>query len=158
MQPFVKPDLENRDGDTIVRSRIGLTKECILWSDFVNMDIEDIDKIIIDEAHFLKTEDIDYLGDIVDKYNIDVICFGLKTNYKSKLFEGSKRLVELADKFTKLETICSCGIKARFNARKIDGKYVFSGKEIMVDNKENVEYVPLCGKCYYEKVIKKLSK
>ena len=81
---FVKPDLENRDGDTLVKSRIGLVRECILWSDFAEMDISDVDKIIIDECHFLKKENIDYLSDIVDIYGIDVICFGLRSDFKTK--------------------------------------------------------------------------
>ena len=85
--------------------------------------------------------------------NIPVICFGLKTNFKSEFFEGSKRLFELADKFKELETICSCGTKARFNARKINGKYILDGDEVIIDKEnENIEYVPLCGKCYLNKV------
>lgn len=94
--------------------------------------------------------------DISKKFDILVICFGLKTNFKSEFFEGSKRLFELSDKFKKLETICKCGKKARFNARKINGKYVKDGLENVIDgeNKET-KYVPLCGKCYLEKVFEK---
>ena len=87
--------------------------------------------------------------------NIHVICFGLKTNFKSEFFEGSKRLFELSDKFKELETICSCGTKARFNARMINGKYIINGEENIIDgSNDKVKYVPLCGKCYLEKVFR----
>ena len=89
------------------------------------------------------------------EYDVSVICFGLKTNFKSEFFEGSKRLFELCDKFKELETICSCGTKARFNARMVNNKFIKEGEEFVIDgeNKE-VKYVPLCSKCYLEKVFK----
>ena len=90
---------------------------------------------------------------ISKKHDIPVICFGLKTNFKSEFFEGSKRLFELCDKVKELETICSCGKKARFNARKINDKFTLTGDELIIDgSNKRIEYVPLCGKCYLEKV------
>ena len=149
---FVKPDLENRDGDTLVKSRIGLVRECILWSDFAEMDISDVDKIIIDECHFLKKENIDYLSDIVDIYGIDVICFGLRSDFKTNLFEGSKRLFEIADKLEEIENNCWCGQKAIINARLDKNKNVVLDGDQIVLGGDNI-YVPLCRKHYKEKAL-----
>ena len=103
----------------------------------------------------LTKKQVEELWIISKKHNISVICFGLKTNFKSEFFEGSKRLFELADKFKELETICHCGIKARFSARKVNGEFINEGKETIIDNSQsNVEYVPLCGKHYLEEVNK----
>ena len=154
---FVKPDLENRDGDTLVKSRIGLVRECILWSDFAEMDISDVDKIIIDECHFLKKENIDYLSDIVDIYGIDVICFGLRSDFKTNLFEGSKRLFEIADKLEEIENNCWCGQKAIINARLAKNKNVVLDGDQIVLGGDNI-YVPLCRKHYKENTINKFGK
>lgn len=153
---FVKPDLENRDGNTIVKSRIGLTKECILWSNFKDMNLSGIDKIIIDEAHFLEEEDINYLGDIVDNFNIDIICFGLRSDFKTQLFEGSKRLFEIADKLEEIENNCWCGQKAIINARLDKNKnVVLDGDQIVLGDSI---YVPLCRKHYKLNMINKFGK
>ena len=118
--------------------------------------IRKADIVLVDEAQFLNKSQVEELWIITKKFDILVICFGLKTNFKSEFFEGSKRLFELSDKFKELETICKCGKKARFNAREINGKYVKDGLENVIDgeNKET-KYVPLCGKCYLEKVFEK---
>ena len=83
---------------------------------------------------------------------------GIKTNFQSKLFEGSKRLLELSDELEELATICSCGQKARFNARIINGKYVTVGDNIEIDNNEKIKYESLCGICYIKKVIEEANK
>ena len=115
--------------------------------------LDNLDAILVDEAQFLTKKQVEELWIIAKKRNIPVICFGLKTNFKSEFFEGSKRLFELSDKFKELETICSCGIKARFNARKANGKFIKDGLETLIDGTDaKIEYVPLCGKCYLEKV------
>lgn len=146
---FVKPDLENRDGQDLVKSRIGLTRSCILWSNFVKLKLDCIDKIIIDECHFLKEEDIDYLANIVDTTNIDIICFGLKTDFQTKFFSGSKRLMEIADKIEEIENTCWCGKPASVNARiDINKNIIKSGKQVVLGS--NDLYVPLCRKHYKE--------
>ena len=87
---------------------------------------------------------------------IPVICYGLKTDFKSELFEGSKRLLELADEIEELITICSCGKRAKFNARYINDKFAIDGNEVLIDGEEdNVEYRPMCGKCYIKEKYKR---
>ena len=86
--------------------------------------------------------------------DIPVICYGLKTNFKGELFEGSKAVLELADELEELSTICKCGNKARFNARMVNGKYTLDGEECIIDgSNENITYVPICGNCYLKDVI-----
>lgn len=159
---LIKSSTDTKGEDYLV-SRIGpkrkvdinlLENESILSDKYMKY-ISKANAILVDEAQFLSEKQVDELWIISKKYNIPVICFGLKTNFKSKFFEGSKRLFELSDKFKELETICSCGIKARFNARKVNGKFILDGEECIIDGKnKKVEYVPLCGKCYLKKVLK----
>lgn len=159
---LIKSITDTKGGDYLV-SRIGPKrkvqikldkKENLLGDKYLDMLIKK-DAILVDEAQFLTKEQVEQLWIIAKEYNVYVICFGLKTNFKSELFEGSKRLFELCDKFKELETICSCGIKARFNARMVNDKFIKEGEEFIIDgeNKE-VKYVPLCSKCYLEKVFK----
>ena len=99
------------------------------------------------------TNAIGYLFETSKLDDIPVICYGLKTDFRSELFPGSKRLLELADSIEELITICECGKRARFNARIVDGEYVLHGKQIAIDNID-AKYKSLCGKCYLEKVLK----
>lgn len=146
---LLKPALENRDGDTIIRSRIGLEAECEMVEDFMDRkSFEDIDAIIIDEVHFLKKHEIEFFADIVDNHDIPVICHGLKADFQSHLFEWSKRLIELADAIEEVPTICWCGKKARFNARIVDGQIVRDGEQIQLGWNES--YIPLCRKHFHE--------
>lgn len=159
---LIKSVIDTKGGDYLV-SRIGpkrkvqikLKKNESLLNDNYFRLIENSDAILVDEAQFLDKKQVEDLWIIAKKMNIHVICFGLKTNFKSEFFEGSKRLFELSDKFKELETICSCGTKARFNARMINGKYTINGEENIIDgSNDKVKYVPLCGKCYLEKVFR----
>lgn len=84
--------------------------------------------------------------------NIPVICFGLRCDFRTNLFPGSKRLFELADEIEELYTICRCGRKARFNARIVNGEFTLDGDQVAIDG--DVEYESLCGKCYLTKVRK----
>lgn len=144
---FVKPSMENRDGINLIKSRIGLSRECILWDTFIKKDLSKINKIIIDEAQFLTKENIDYLADLVDKLNIDIICYGLRTDFQLHFFEGSQRLFEIADKLEELETTCWCGCKAIVNARiNEDGNIIKDGNQIMLGG--NDKYIALCRKHY----------
>lgn len=120
--------------------------------------IQNTECILVDEAQFLTTKQIEDLWYITKILDIPVICFGLKSDFQTNSFPGSKRLLELCDSIKELETICPCGKKARFNARKVNGKYTEVGKQNLIDgSQDNVEYVPLCGKCYI-KYIKKIDK
>lgn len=116
-----------------------------------------IDYVLVDEANFLSKEQADQLGDIVDYLDIDVLAYGLTTRFNTRLFEGSKRLLEIADKIenTTCRSICGCGRKAIFNARFRNGVIETEdsrGRDIVIDEKTSkkseVEYIPLCRKCY----------
>lgn len=160
---LVKSVIDTKGGDYLI-SRIGpkrkvqikLDSNDSILNEKYSLLLKNVDAILVDESQFLTRKQVEELWYIAKEKNISVICFGLKTNFKSEFFEGSKRLFELSDKFKELETICSCGTKARFNARKVDGKFVLQDKEFVIDGENsNVEYVPLCGKCYLEKVYNK---
>ena len=121
---MLKPKLENRDGATIVRSRCGLEAECRY--------VEDLDQISLDGISCV----------IVDERNIPVICYGLRTDFRGELFEGSRELLCWADTIEEIKTICWCGRKATFNARVHDGKIVRHGEQIMLGG--NSTYISLC--------------
>ena len=153
----IKPKVDKK-GDNNVVSRIGLEREVdiILDKDDCIPDCDFFSStkcILVDEAQFLTSEQIKELFVITKAYDIPVVCYGLKTNFKGELFEGSKALFELADKIEELTTICSCGKKARFNARIENDNYVLSGEEIAIDNID-AKYESLCGKCFLTKVLK----
>ena len=117
---LVKPQLDTRDGDHMVRSRIGLEHPCIYFHEMQQMPDEELQKyacIIVDEAQFLTKEEVYYLVHLVDDCGIPVICYGLKADFKGELFPGSYQLLVLADKLEEVKTICWCGKKAAFNAR-----------------------------------------
>lgn len=120
------------------------------------LEIKDLKFIIIDESNFLKKEQVDQLGTIVDYFDIDVMAYGLTTDFQGHLFEGAKRLIEIADKVEKIyvRSRCECGKTAIFNARFINGIFSNEGDNIVIDkNKKanttsSVVYIPLCRKCY----------
>ncbi len=124
-----------------------------------NIDkIYDCDHIVVDEAQFLTPKQVDELWKINKKTNLPITCFGLLTNFRGELFPGSKRLIECADEKRELETnsLCICGAPAKFNARKVNGNFTMKGEEIEIDGAStNIEYIPLCGTCYYNKVYRK---
>ena len=160
----LKPKVDTK-GDTKLVSRIGITREVdwVIDSDeqvYSKIDIltDNMECILVDEAQFLTERQVLELWKISKEYDIPVVCYGLKTNFKGKLFEGSKALLEVGDSFEELVTVCVCGTKARFNARKVNGEYTANGDEVVIDGASNVEYTALCGKCYLEKVLKKIKK
>lgn len=109
--------------------------------------------IFIDEAQFLSRNQIDNLFIITKKFDIPVICYGLRNNFKMEGFEGSIRLLEIAEELEEIKTLCNCGEVARYVGRKVDGKFKLEGTEVIIDGENNnIEYVPMCGKCYLEKV------
>ena len=149
---LLKPSCEKRDGKMTIKSRIGLEAECIYVEDFLKSFLESPHKyacILVDEAQFLIEKQVNDLATIVDDYNIPVICYGLKTDFQSHLFEGSKRLLELANVIEEIPTICWCGKKAIMNARVIDGQMVDEGSQILLGGNES--YTSVCRKHYFEK-------
>lgn len=139
---MLKPKLENRDGERTVRSRCGLSTECLFVEELPGIDLSGYACIIVDEAHFLTDAQVRSLVDIVDEKNIPVICYGLRTDFRGDLFEGSRALLQWSDTIEEIKTICWCGRKATFNARVQNGKVVKEGEQILLGG--NSQYVSLC--------------
>ena len=141
---MLKPKLENRDGATIVRSRCGLEAQCRFVEELPTLPLDGIACVIVDEAHFLTGAQVRMLVDIVDERDIPVICYGLRTDFRGELFEGSRELLCWADTIEEIKTICWCGRKATFNARVQDGHIVREGEQILLGG--NSRYISLCRK------------
>lgn len=110
-----------------------------------------IDCLIVDEAQFLTTAQVNQLFKIAVVLDIPVLTYGIRGDFKSNAFEGSKRLLEISHSLEELKTICRCGSKAMFNGRKINNVFIREGAQVAIDGQE-AEYESLCGKCYLEKV------
>lgn len=144
---LLKPKCEDRDGTEKIRSRIGIEADCEFVEEFLlAYSGESYDAVIVDEAQFLAPEIIDKLSDLVDSYDITVICYGLRTDFKAALFPGSERLMELADDIEQIKTICWCGKRAHFNARILNGQMVTEGEQVQLGGNES--YTALCRKHY----------
>lgn len=152
---LMKPSLDTRDNDgseTFVASRIGLKSKCYSFSpsaDLVELfnkltQGENYNVVIVDESQFCTTKQIEDLKTISRTF--PVLCYGLKTNFKSYLFEGSKRLFEIADSIAEIKSVCKCGCKATMNAKLINGKVVTDGKEIDIGGDE--KYEAMCYNCW----------
>ena len=158
---LIKPAIDTRDGAGVVKSRIGLSADAEIigaerdiFQTFVQR--EDCDVIIADECQFLTAEQIDQLRRIVDEKNVPVLCYGLRTDFLTHLFEGSRRLFEVADSITEVKTVCACGAKAIVNARLDgNGKVVTEGGQILIGG--NDSYVAMCHSCW-KKAIQNHSK
>ncbi len=155
---IMKPQIDTKGNDKII-TRIGLKRkvdhligETEKLSIYLNTLGDDIKCLLIDEAQFLNRDQVDDLFMFSKFKNIPVICYGLKTDFKTLVFPGSLRLFEVSDELEELYTICRCGKKAKFNARIVDGEFTSSGSQIAIDGEE-VTYESLCGKCYLEKVL-----
>jgi thymidine kinase len=158
-------NLINEQGEIIkalVKSRIGIEAEAEvidssieLFAEYINRSCKDIsyNVIICDEAQFLTEQQVEQLKDIATYSDTDVLCYGLRTDFKTKLFPGSRRLFELADKTSELESICDCGAPALINARvNPAGKVLTHGAQVEIGGDE--KYKPLCWKCYKDAIIK----
>ena len=161
----MKPSIDNRESIDKISSRIGIEKECFVI--YPNYDIYAIVKkiislnennnklqwILVDESQFLTSEQVEQFRAIVDDFDINVMCYGLRTDFQTHLFEGSKRLFELADDIDELKISCSCGRKAIFNARfNENGELVANGEQIIIGRED--KYKPICSKCYREELNK----
>ncbi len=154
---LIKPALDDRDGAVTLRSRIGLEAECTPIKpdddifELFALDEYHADVIITDECQFFTSENINQLRRVVDELDIPVICFGLRTDFLTKLFPGSMRLFEIADSIAEIKTICSCGRKANVNARiDSDGNIVTEGSQVMLGG--NDSYIAMCHRCYKKKI------
>ncbi len=153
----IKPSIDTK-GDNSVVSRIGASRivDILLKSNQKVIDalIEkygslDISCILVDEAQFLTQEQVDELYELTKLNEIPVICYGLRTDFMTRGFPGSVRLLEISDDIEEMKTICECGKKATVNVRFIYDEPVFSGSQVAIDNGEDgISYKSMCGKCY----------
>lgn len=149
----VKPQVDTK-GDSKIVARAGYERIVdILAGEDTDLEKEvlkqqNVAAVLVDESQFLSEKQISQLFRIAKLHNISVICYGLRADFKTDMFPGSKRLFEVADNIEKLPTMCFCGSQAEFNTRKINGKYIFEGNQVAIDGEDKVEYDSLCGKCY----------
>ena len=156
----IKPSIDTRDGENKIYSRIGISRDCRMFSpedDLFDLISEENSEriscnsylkwIFVDEAQFLTEEQVDQLSDVVDYLSINVMCYGLRTDFKSRLFPGSKRLFELADTIEEIKSTCECGNKTIINARvDKDGNVLKNGPQTLVGGDDR--YISICRKCW----------
>ena len=149
---LIKPSIDDRDGISKVHSRIGIEADAFVVSPEIDLFREfesrkDIHSIIADECQFFTSAQINQLRRIVDEHDIPVLCFGLRTDFRTNLFEGSRRLFEVADSISEIKTVCSCGKKAIVNARiGDDGRVLVEGGQILIGG--NDAYIAMCHSCW----------
>lgn len=155
----IKSVIDTKGNEYLV-SRIGLKRkvdillnnEDEIFSKGEQFKKDNIACILVDEAQFLNPNQVFDLYKISKIYDIPVICYGLRSDFRTIGFPGSIRLLELADELEELITICRCGKRAKLNARKVNGEFVSEGEQVSIDEVGDVTYESLCGKCYLEKV------
>lgn len=162
-----KPATDTREGSNVIKSRIGIERECKwilpdtnLYEEMQHMHMEGgmmPQWILVDEAQFLKPEQVDQLAQVVDEFGCNVICYGLRTDFQTHLFEGSRRLFELADSIEEIKSTCTCGRKTIVNAR-IDSKgdIVTEGEQVEIGG--NDKYMAVCRNCWTRKRIDRQSR
>ena len=156
---ILKPGIDTKGDDKIV-TRIGLKRKVdhIVKNDkkLINYLCTlplDVVCVLVDEAQFLTRDQVDDLFMFTKLKNIPVICYGLRSDFKTMAFPGSLRLFEVSDVMEELITICRCGKRAKFNGRIVNGEFTSNGEQVAIDGENHVEYESLCGKCYLEKVL-----
>ncbi|MCP5469996.1 MAG: thymidine kinase [Chlamydiales bacterium] len=152
---LIKPAMDDRFGKNNIKSRAGLETEAdILVDEKTNLllfKFEDIDCLLVDEAQFLSRNVIDQLRKISLEKSIPVICYGLRTDFRTNLFEGSRRLMEIADSIEEVKSTCHyCNRKAVMNLKHVNGKPTCEGASIQLGCEET--YFPACCKCYFDQV------
>lgn len=164
----LKPYIDTREGSrSVIRSRIGIERECRwIYSDtdiyamaqsLFEQNMTVIDWFLVDEAQFLTAQQVDQLARIVDDFGSNVICFGLRTDFQSRLFEGSRRLFEIADTIEEIKSTCTCGRKTIVNAR-IDssGDIVTEGAQVEIGGDDR--YIAVCRKCWRNRRIEQQAR
>lgn len=158
---LIKPALDTRGENTVV-SRVGIERKV----DILANEDDDLFKIIsaaresnkkiacvlVDEVQFLTREHINQLMRVATELETPVICYGLRTDFQTNVFPGAARLLEIAHSLEELKTICRCGKKSIFNARKVNEKFTNTGSQVAIDGKDEVTYESLCAACYTELV------
>ena len=161
-----KPVIDTRDEKNVIRSRIGIERECRwiypdtnIFEELVNLQESGEllpDWILVDEAQFLSAAQVDQLARIVDNFGCNIICYGLRTDFKTNLFEGSRRLFEVADTIDEVKSTCSCGGKTIVNAR-IDSKGQIITEGAQVEIGGNDRYMSVCRRCWNNKRIERMN-
>ncbi len=158
----LKPVVDTREKENVIRSRIGIERKCLwiypdtdlylLAQELFEQTMTVIDWFLIDEAQFLSADQVDQLARVVDDYGSNVICYGLRTDFRTHLFEGSRRLFEIADTIDEIKSTCSCGRKTIVNARiDSNGDFVTDGKQVEIGGDDR--YIAVCRKCWRNKRI-----
>lgn len=159
----IKPFVDKKGNDTIVSGIKVLEPRKVDYlvndlDDFKNYLLQVVNEgvscVLVDESQFLSYDHISELYYFTKKFDIPVICYGLRADFRGRLFPGSASLFALADAIEELVTICSCGKKARFNARIINGVYTLDGNQVAIDGID-ATYESMCGPCFLKKVLKK---
>ena len=157
-----KPVVDTRDSKNVIRSRIGIERECSwiypesnLYDEISAMQFSDGSYpggIRVDEAQFLTSEQVDQLARAVDDFGINVLCYGLRTDFRTHLFDGSRRLMEIADSIDEVKSTCSCGRKTIVNARvNSQGQIITEGEVVEIGGNER--YIAVCRNCWRNKKI-----
>jgi thymidine kinase len=161
---LTKPAIDSK-GDRSIVSRLGVTREVDFLiepgqnlrevfgqyaSDFRDRHSATVACLLIDESQFLTEQQVDEALEIAVLDNVPVLAYGIRTDFQTKSFPGSRRLMEIAHSLEELKTICRCGRKAMFNARKINGKFIFDGDQVAIDG-DQVSYESLCASCYLDR-------
>ncbi|MHB1170890.1 MAG: thymidine kinase [Lacisediminihabitans sp.] len=160
---LAKPQIDTR-GDRAIVSRLGVSRpvdfvlapEADVYLEFTRQRERvrretglEVSCLLVDEAQFLTEAQVDDLLRIAIQEGVPVLAYGIRTDFQTVAFPGSRRLLEIAHSLEELKTICRCGRKAVFNARKIGDRFVFDGDQVAIDGAD-VSYEPLCGGCYLE--------
>lgn len=160
---LAKPGIDTK-GDTNIVSRLGVQRSVDLLlgptddlrqrvlerrRELLTTSARDLACVLIDEAQFLTADQVDQAMQVAILENIPVLAYGIRTDFQTVAFPGSRRLLEVAHSLEELKTICRCGRKALFNARRIGGSFVFAGNQVAIDQGE-VTYESLCGACYLQ--------
>lgn len=163
----MKPFIDNREKSNVIRSRIGIERECRwIYNDtdlyqfaksYFESTMTVVDWFLIDEAQFLTEQQVDQLSRIVDDFGSNVICYELRTDFKSRLFEGSRRLFEIADTIDEIKSTCTCGHKTIINARiDCNGDFVEDGAQVEIGGYDR--YIAVCRKCWRNKRIEQMQR
>lgn len=159
----MKPVIDTRDNKNVIRSRIGIERTCswiyadtnlyLMVRDMIkNQEAEIPEWILVDEAQFLTPDQVDQLAAVVDDFSINVVCYGLRTDFRSHLFDGSRRLFEIADTIDEVKSTCNCGRKTIVNARiDSEGQIITEGEQVEIGG--NDKYMAVCRKCWRNKKV-----
>lgn len=152
---LIKPALDVRFGKNNIKSRAGLEQEADILvdekTDLLQLNVEGIDCLLVDEAQFMPESVIDQLRQIAYEKNIPIICYGLRTDFRTHLFPGSRRLMEVADSIEEVKSTCHfCNRKAVLNLKHVDGRATVDGPSVELGAEE--KYFPACYTCYSNQV------